>query len=60
MTWISMKALTGKGKQALMAAVLTFDTGKAIAQIAAIKITAIDLLGYAPSAGKKFMSQCTA
>jgi hypothetical protein len=55
-----MKALTGKGKQALMAAVLTFDTGKAIAQIAAIKITVIDLLGYAPSAGKKFMSQCTA
>jgi len=45
MTWISLKALTGKGKQALMAAVLTFDTGKAIAQIAAIKITAIDLWG---------------
>jgi hypothetical protein len=58
----SSKAVTlaGEGQKVFVAAVFAFHTGKAIAQIAAIKITVIDLMGYAPSAGKKFLRRCMA
>ena len=39
-----MMALAGKGKKILVVAVFTFHPGKAIVQIAAIKITVNDLL----------------
>jgi len=37
--WAKMTALTGKSQQIFVTAVITFDAGKAVVQVAAIEIT---------------------
>ncbi len=43
-----MTALAGEGQEVFMAAVITFDAGKAVVQIAAIEITIDHLLYIRP------------
>ena len=46
--WAKMTALAGEGQQILMAAVMTFDTGKAVVRIAAVEIPMDHLFDIGP------------
>ena len=46
--WAKMTALTGKSQQIFVTAVITFDAGKAVVQVAAIEITIDHLLDIGP------------
>jgi len=46
--WAKMAALAGKGRQILMAAVMTFDTCKAVVRIAAVEIPMDHLFDIGP------------
>lgn len=46
--WAEVAALAGKSQQVFMAAVFAFHAGKAVAQIAAIKITINHLFDVGP------------
>ena len=46
--WTEMTALAGEGQKIFMTAIFTFQTGKAVMQIAAIEITIDDLLDIRP------------